>query len=471
MSSLLTNLPISLGRSLLSQWLGAKSLSKLDIAHCSCVQHALFSHLLDGVEIADLGPDYCGPSYFGRLHWMNQRHVTCAVFKLVSVGAYFNTGDPPLTSHDIGVIDTYIQSAAERLRHVHVVSDENELTNVLRIVSAHKCALNTLKASFVSADHTDDQPWAPYMVAILVHSAQIMTELNVCSLGAFEDLAMTGVCFTALRKVDLIGSLDGDIRSICQAAPNIKELNLPAAVCSTAGFAAIATYCTQLETFWCTGTPDNIDQGIASIAKGCRKLKTLKLSMCMEVTDVGMNAIAAHCTQLEILCISSNDQVTDEWLVALAQTQQHTLLSLSVRSCSAITGAGIVAIATHCTRLNTLDISDCKFITEDNLLQAIAQLKCVKTLKLGNLFIEDFMLELIADNVPTVEVLSIAAHMDENGVINADYTSAGLLHIVKKCSNLKLLELGPDGPGLTALEYGLWQQVRPGIVVSNDRYD
>lgn len=236
---------------------------------------------------------------------------------------------------------------------------------------------------------------------------------------------------------------------MCQAAQNLKEINVEYLQCSQLGLAAIGQYCHNMDA----------DEGFAALAQGCRKLKTLTLPYGLRLSDIGIIAIATHCTQLEELRLVESYSISDASLMALAQHVGANLKFLSLESCNGVeTGEGILATAKHCPHLHTVQYSDLSMnaTLQGNIVQSIPYWKNVMELNLSNGSVEDNILYMIGEHMQLLENLAIRKNEHQ-------CTCAALKHIVTRCEKLKGLDLGEPHREVTADILAEWQQIRPGL--------
>ena len=74
------------------------------------------------------------------------------------------------------------------------------------------------------------------------------------------------------------------------------------------------------------------------------------------IRDASIISISTHCTGLQSLNVSRCTLLTDASIISIS-THWTGLQSLNVSSCSQLTDASIISVSTHCTGLQSLDIS------------------------------------------------------------------------------------------------------------------
>lgn len=161
--------------------------------------------------------------------------------------------------------------------------------------------------------------------------------------------------FATVLCIDVPRSSDGDLQSICKAAPKLEEITMHSPRCSNIGLAAIGKYCAGLKQLKLTAAVTNLDDAL--VAQGCKQLERLTLEEWGNMSDIGLSAISTHCVLLEELSVIENDIITDDPLLLLANHTAPRLLSLTLASCHSITGPDVVAIARRCPLLHTLNLN------------------------------------------------------------------------------------------------------------------
>lgn len=452
-----TTLPTSVGRNILSNWLNAKSLGKLDVAYCSRSERALFLEHLTDCETLD--KDFLAQLLVSRLSWMTTRNVKCATFNL-------HAKTPFKGVVDWSVVSAFFQSTACKLRNVRIHSDHATIDALLDLVSANKCTLQNLTVQSHSF-----QPRLPLTVArntvlqnILRNSVDTLTEFQEHFLERWPSIVVSGLSFSSLRVLDINISCDEDLLNICRAAPNIQEMILSTPICSNLGLSTIAEYCKSLTSLDVSAKrghgPERIDEGgMAAIAKSCRNLNVLSLSNCEQLTDSALITIATHCANLSELKVTTRDigLITDASLYALAHGKfAESLRVLELEGCRTITGAGILEIAKHCPHLKELNLSDTSVELMTTLPAAIPYLKNVHIFQLSQNAITDEVLESIGEHMSALEDLDISEGDNY-------YTTTGLMSIALNCEKLKVLYVNENMEGLNDLVVAVWQKLRPGL--------
>jgi hypothetical protein len=99
--------------------------------------------------------------------------------------------------------------------------------------------------------------------------------------------------------------------------------------------------------------------------------KKVALRDCSAITDGAIVALAKHCTGLQSIYLVGCCATTDGAIEALAK-HYTGLQMISLGGCSAITDGAIGALAKHCTGLQSIRLDDCSAIT-DGAIEALAK--------------------------------------------------------------------------------------------------
>lgn len=223
--SLLLNLPVSIGHTILSTWLVNQDYARLDIAHCGNADRSTFLERL--TEIQEIDVVICWESqkqiFIRKLQWMMARHVTCALFS-------YHVVDVELTPADLAVLNDYLALSAPHQTCVYICSNHAMISTLLRLIIDHKLALT--KLSVQSWDRISRHaPWDIEIGTILHNSAAVLVELMVqCSVSYRNHIAEHDLYFPSLRTLDITGVNEKDLVA---SAPNLVHLALKHPLCDS----------------------------------------------------------------------------------------------------------------------------------------------------------------------------------------------------------------------------------------------
>ena len=195
------------------------------------------------------------------------------------------------------------------------------------------------------------------------------------------------------------------------------------------------------------------DTGIQMIVRSCAQLTCLYLRRCVHITgkiitfvhntltiinlfvffsickiiDLGVKYLASYCTALRELSISDCVQVTDFGMYELARLGPN-LRYLSVAKCDQISDAGIKQIGRHCYKLRYLNLRGCEAVSDDSLEVLARTCSRLRALDLGKCDITDRGLRLLAEHCPNLKKLSVKSCelVTDEGVRSVAYYCRGL---------------------------------------------
>lgn len=456
LSALLFQLPISVGRSVLSNWLSVECLSALDVAYCNHDERSNFLDLLAGSELSSRDCEFDEPSTLSKLAWITTRKTKCSEF---------HSSVRVTTDEECSILSAFLALTAPNMKVVVLDCDANTIQVILDTLAVNKCVLEALLVTPTNIGNVEMPRVFKSIVTILSNSASKITEFEVHSLLNLALHLEDGIVFPALKDVHFRPVSDADLVRLASAAPNLQLLDITHPRCSDVGLAAIARCCAHVTTFLLAFSRhlEHIDEGVAAIAM-CPKLRVICLSECTNLTNNGLTAVVTRCIQLEELIVESQ-RVTDAPFVSLAHSANaKTLKCLVFNNCTAVTGTGIVAIATHCTALETLSSNDARFLASASIMLAIPHMKRVTNLSLRYHQVDDAMLVQIADHMPQLHYLDITPDTEISS-----FTSTGLMFVAMKCEKLYSLDMGRAHHAMHNLAIALWKKLRPGLTFCNLR--
>lgn len=446
-ASMLVQLPASLGRTILLNWLHMESLGALDSAHCNKSDRATFLELLASIESCD--GEFFGLCKLHRLRWMTLRSIKCSKFYC---HGYIGVAERK-------TFNAYIPVTASSLKQVSLHSNYEMSNIVLNALAANHCALEVLVVMPTYQYRIDGPTEFAALRNVLSNSAATLIELKLH--GSVDKYITGDLQLPALLEAHLCESSDEDLLNLSCAATNVAQINLDDPHCSSTGLAAVGSRCQELQflSIWKTRYIVNIDEGIAAITSGCPKLLCLGLYECHNLTEIGLREVAVHCTQLHDLSVSHNALLTDASLISLSlSANARTLKSLSLRQCTGLSGTGIVAVAMNCTALESLKLPLTRSITVEHVKSAMQRLTRVSQLNLSHCNVDDEVLQLISEHIPHLKLLDITPPDGD-----AAYTSTGLMHIAMKCEKLQRLDMGREHRAMHDLAIALWKKLRPNL--------
>ena len=152
-----------------------------------------------------------------------------------------------------------------------------------------------------------------------------------------------------------------------------------------------------------------------------------------DITDHTLQSIAEHCTGLQSLSLSCCRYITDSGLITIS-IHCTGLLSLNLHCCRQITDASIISMSTHCIGLLSLNLWDCSQITDASIISISTHCTGLQSLKLA-------WIQQITD----VSIISISTYCSGLQSLNAhgcdQITDASIISISTHCTGLQSLNL------------------------------
>ncbi|KAI9139383.1 hypothetical protein BKA69DRAFT_1085967 [Paraphysoderma sedebokerense] len=121
------------------------------------------------------------------------------------------------------------------------------------------------------------------------------------------------------------------------------------------------------------------DSSIQVIAKELsRTLKSINLQYCLSVTSVSVLALAQHCTQLESVDLAYGPRILNTALERLADKLGDKLIYINISGCELIDANGIKYLLDGCTALKIIELCHLNHIWKRSVNDADVCTKCVE---------------------------------------------------------------------------------------------
>ncbi|CAB4373227.1 unnamed protein product [Rhizophagus irregularis] len=125
-----------------------------------------------------------------------------------------------------------------------------------------------------------------------------------------------------------------------------------------------------------TGAKSITESTMKALVQNFPELKHIILDNCSGAADGSVSQIAYFCHNLEhVNLANSRSSLTDVGLFALAKFEKQKLKSIDLTASTKVTDNAIIAMATHCTKLVSINFSNCVLITIQGLEKLIASNK------------------------------------------------------------------------------------------------
>ena len=135
---------------------------------------------------------------------------------------------------------------------------------------------------------------------------------------------------------------------------------------------------------------------IIALAKSCVHLRAIDIGWCMRLTDDGLVAFASYCSNMRTVNVLDGADICN-------------LRRISLHGCEFISDIGISAVACNFRLLNSIDISVCRYVTDVGLSAIADNCPELHTINLSDLVrfdsdipITDIGVSAIADTPTSV---------------------------------------------------------------------
>lgn len=247
------------------------------------------------------------------------------------------------------------------LEALNAAQCQNITDETLGNLSAH-CACS-LRSLAISSRYVTDTG-----IAYLIRSCPSLEALNLtgCSRVARETLTAAFTSKCALQKF---------VAPITEQGVGDDSFPFSAIAAISAPFST-----TNLEFLNIAGS-DITDRTLVHIASFCPQLSSLVVAGCAHITDAGLRILYSK-LPLVLLDASRCPLVTDGSVRALAESSGEYLTCVMLNSVPGITDFTLMALAEHCPKIKTLDISHNERITNTGIAQIAAACPCLEFIAL-----------------------------------------------------------------------------------------
>eukprot|EP00899_Mesostigma_viride_P019589 jgi/Mesvir1/27631/Mv07362-RA.1 len=224
---------------------------------------------------------------------------------------------------------------------------------------------------------------------------------------------------------------DAGMAAVARGCPHLRHLYLRSCECVTdTGMGAIARCCPQLlrlELFRC---PKVTEACLCAVGEGCRRLEQLRFSALEGgVTDASMRVVARNCTRLHSIAMHRGG-FGEAALRALVENCER-LEHLEISGADFALENSMAAISRHCTCLRSLSVTSCPMLSDKDLVTALSGRAGARLLDLDlscNDGIADNALLAVATACPLLHTLDVS----ECGGV----TDAGIRAVARSCQRL-----------------------------------
>ena len=214
------------------------------------------------------------------------------------------------------------------------------------------------------------------IVSVLQHTTSL-TRLSLAQCYRIRDEPFINIAQAsshALTDIDVtkcIHLTDRAIIALLTACPTLTSVCLASvAAITSASLAAMAMYGKNIVHVNLSGCPLLDDDGLVALTLShCLRLQRMHLSGLVRLTGTSFGCIAT-CTSLLELDLSSCRMLTNDHVIEIAKGCVN-LHRLSLSQCTAVEDIALYAISTHCLLLEALELVFCFKITDSGLCAII----------------------------------------------------------------------------------------------------
>jgi hypothetical protein len=433
----LMRLPTCLAVAILSEWSEVRDLAKLDSAYCNYASRPAFLMTLRAPELYVLhtGSEVGYEDTTGWLKWHTRRGVKPSVIELAG-----NVTHVPLAviAHFSG---TVCGDRVASLIFSGITSDACPMFCMMGV--------SCKSVTTVYVRGCKDLSGLAVLISRCSSTLQSITfkhsTLNIANMDFEKALAVR-----SLKVVDC----EGSVHSVLQCCVNLNEaifIRAPLADCCLGVLEAHADGLTRLEL---EDVDDVSGPALQRLGRCCHNLRSLSLTIPSADNEVVVTFIQTA-TRLQALALRG--RITDAALLAVAMHCDGRLRHLAVFMSVDPLSAGLTALATRCTALESLS---CYYEEDDTLDSYILHLtvaqKGLLSIDFRNQDITDVLLTAVAVNCPLLEEVLLFK--------TTGYTAAGLVRLIDGCKRLQRVQVSREDSLITELVRAMWVRANPRLV-------
>jgi F-box/leucine-rich repeat protein 14 len=390
-----------------------------DLSHCELLTNTALAHIDRMNNIKVLSLNYCSRITDAGLMAIRTLYGKLQVLALEGL---------------VQISDDGLAQIAEKctqLQQVNVSKCPNITHATLAAIARRNPYLNTLGMAGTSVGDE--------AISLICSAMQdsgcgkVLTSLDISGCRDLTDLGvncMAEVC-PALLRLNMSGLSrvsDVGVRSVCANCWHLQYLNVE------------DIFLLRDDAFWFSATYDGRRAANENMLVS---LQTLNMTDCSNLTDRGIEGLAERCRRMDVLILQGCDKITDTSLRQIADAaictssstpMSDTIHTLNLSYCTAITGAGILALLPVCACLEDLNLSGLASIVNDAFVLSFS--KCCPTLQRLTLqkclLLSDAALCTLADNL-------WLEHLDVTGC--SKLTDAGVEVLSEACNGLRTIVL------------------------------
>jgi hypothetical protein len=395
-SCVLLELPESVSKSVLVEWLKVNHLLRVDSAFCSRTLYPRYLSLINGkCTVLAMTLDLNNKMVNSILRWAISRGARLEGLELS--GSF--TGDNCL-------LRTFLKSSGSAIRYIrsHNINADISVLKTLQEIASWCPNVKMLSVEESCGDNLWDDclvevttRWQ-YLVHLRQHQIQyspgrLAIALAQCRRLEHLDIRSddheipVGIALSSLQSIRLFASnltddvlaavgqrcrklevlivfqssdhqryhvTDVGVKAVLQGCPLLRETDVHnARGISIELRAELARWCNLKQitwTVWC-GMTDKLAQEVLRVSSN---LTSVSFNFCSWLTDTTLAVCAQHCSVLEIVTLGDCPMVSDEGVRAFVATRGATLREIRTRECAQLGDKTALAIAAHCPLLRHL---------------------------------------------------------------------------------------------------------------------
>jgi hypothetical protein len=356
--------------------------------------------------------------------------------------------------HDLEL--SLVVDFAERVGGPHVRT--LSLNELKQVTEGKFCTVFLTCKGITQVSITNTEHWTG-LSALRGEAERVLEGLSIVNCGTKAALQLKRHRFASLRRLCLVGDYTAaTVNSLLSAAPNLVALRMRRTLVDEVGLQILANRANSLETLMLCDCSAISDSAVSTLTPACARLKTLSVAGCTQLTGGSIEAFAACCPLLE--CFQLTDRST-AGLSAIVQNRGATLLQLSLSGLKFESEDALMAVAQHCHNLQDLEYCNCKGVTSDCLVQLVSsELPLVRNLMLVGCKMSDAVLIAVATHLSKLEFLNLSA--------SSGYTSNGALRLIRSLNHLRRFAVQPTHAVFNGVVLGLWKDRLPSLAVVSD---
>lgn len=345
-----------------------------------------------------------------------------------------------------GLLQIAASHCAPNLRSIRARVDDNSLQAIMSVCRACPNLIN-LDLVFEPGDLCGDE-----VILTAVQSCPLIEVLPT------NNLQLTNIAINAMFTIHSLRELkltskectSAAIQGVLSANPNLTVLSIDTAAIDSALVSCIGNCCRNLTDLMLNPhkNPSTSYNALCELFRGCPLLMRFKLYQDSVIRNASLSALFQYCHHLtELDLFIDNESLNLDPAINPLHDETQSVLTISYPTLTKLrvrgTGVGDRAlrdIFTHCTELRSIELQNCRYIT-DETITALAQNCC----NLSTMYLSD------CHSVTAVGMLNVATYCTRLkilGLSSMPITDEILIRLSLHCININSLYLSHSVGGL-----------------------